>query len=94
MTTRGIDLLDLPQGTRLRLGESAVVEITGLRNPCYQLDGLQPGLMEAVLERDPVRGLVRKTGVMGIVIASGDVAAGDVIRVELPDLPHAALKAV
>lgn len=94
VTTRGIDLLGLPHGARLRLGESAVVEITGLRNPCYQLDGLQPGLMEAVLERDPERGLVRKAGVMGIVIASGDVAAGDGIRVELPEPPHAALKAV
>jgi MOSC domain-containing protein YiiM len=94
VTTRGVDLLGLPQGARLRLGESAVVEITGLRNPCYQLDGLQAGLMEAVLERDPVRGLVRKAGVMGIVIASGDVAAGDVIRIELPEPPHVALKAV
>ena len=94
VTTRGVDLLALPLGARLRLGESAVVEITGLRNPCYQLDGLQPGLMEAVLERDPERGQVRKAGVMGIVIASGDVAAGDVIRVELPDLAHVALKAV
>lgn len=94
VTTRGVDLLGLPQGARLRLGESAVVEITGLRNPCYQLDGLQPGLLEAVLERDPVRGLVRKAGVMGIVIAGGDVTAGDVIRVELPEPPHASLRAV
>lgn len=94
VTTRGIDLLGLPQGARLRLGERAVVEITGLRNPCTQLDGLQPGLMEAVLERDPARGLVRKAGVMGIVIAGGDVAAGDAVRVELPAPPHAALKPV
>lgn len=94
VTTRGVELLDLPQGARLRLGESAVVEITGLRNPCYQLDELMPGLMEATLERDPVRGLVRKAGVMAIVIAGGDVAAGDGIRVELPELPHTALKPV
>lgn len=94
VTTRGVDLLGLPQGARLRLGESAVVEITGLRNPCYQLDGLQPGLMEAVLERDPARGLVRKAGVMGIVIAGGDVGTGDKIRVEEPSLPHVALKPV
>lgn len=94
VTTRGIDLLDLPQGARLRLGESAVVEITGLRNPCYQLDALQSGLMEAMLERNPERGIVRKAGVMAIVIAGGDVAAGDGIRVELPDLPHMALKPV
>src|SRR5262245_18846126 len=84
VTTRGVDLLALPRGARLHLGSSAVVEITGLRNPCTQLDGLQPGLMEALIERDPARGLIRKAGVMGIVLAGGDVAAGDAIRVELP----------
>jgi MOSC domain-containing protein YiiM len=94
VTTRGVDLLDLPHGTRLRLGESVVVEITGLRNPCTQLDGLQQGLMEAVLERDPVRGLIRKAGVMGIVIAGGEISAGDKIQIEEPPPPHAALKPV
>lgn len=94
VTTRGVDLLALARGTRLRLGERAVVEITGLRNPCTQLDGLQPGLMEATIERDPNRGLVRKAGVMGIVIVGGDVAAGDAIGVELPPGPHEVLKPV
>jgi hypothetical protein len=84
VTTRGVDLLGLPTGARLHLGESAVVEVTGLRNPCAQLDRFQDGLMVACLDRDAEGGLVRKAGVMGIVIASGDVRAGDAIRVELP----------
>jgi MOSC domain-containing protein YiiM len=94
ITTRGLDLLGLPRGTRLLLGAHAVVEITGLRNPCRQLDGFQPGLMEAVLERHPERGLVRKAGIMGIVIEGGDVCAGDTVTVILPDGPHEALKPV
>jgi MOSC domain-containing protein YiiM len=94
VTTRGVDLLALPTGARLSLGEHAVVEITGLRNPCTQLDGLQPGLMEAVIERERERGLIRKAGVMGIVIESGDVAAGYAIRVALPTGVHMSLKPV
>lgn len=94
ITTRAIDLLGLPRGTRLHLGASAVIEVTGLRNPCYQLDGLQQGLMEAVLERDPARGLIRKAGIMAIVIASGEVGAGDMIGVEMPAGAHEALKPV
>jgi MOSC domain-containing protein YiiM len=88
ITTRGIDLLRLPVGTRLHLGAAAVVEITGLRNPCTQLDRLQPGLMEAVLDRDAQGHLVRKAGVMGVVRSSGDVWPTDPIRVELPPEPH------
>jgi hypothetical protein len=94
ITTRGIDLLGLPVRTRLRLGASAVVEITGLRNPCVQLDGLQSGLMAAVLDRDAEGGLVRKAGVMGVVVAGGEVHGGDAITVELPALPHAPLEPV
>ncbi len=94
VTTRGIDLLGLPRGTRLRLGGSAVIEVTGLRNPCTQLDGLQPGLMEAVIERDPARGLIRKAGVMGIVVAGGDAAAGDAVCIELPGGMHEVLQPV
>jgi MOSC domain-containing protein YiiM len=93
VTTRGVDLLALPTGARLRLGPDAVVEVTGLRNPCHQLDELQPGLLEACLERRPGE-LVRKAGVMGIVLAGGEVRAGDPIAVELPDGPHEALKPV
>src|SRR3954454_14173167 len=84
VTTRGIDLLALPTGTRLRLGAEAVIEITGLRNPCRQIESYQTGLMAAVLGRDPDGRLVRKAGVMAIVIRGGDVKAGDAIAVELP----------
>jgi MOSC domain-containing protein YiiM len=85
VTTRGIDLLALPTGTRLRLGVDAVVELTGLRNPCSQLDDFQPGLMGAVLARDVAGRLVRKSGVMAIVLAGGDVRPGDTIAAELPN---------
>ena len=94
ITTRGIDLLGLPTGTRLILGDEAVVEVTGLRNPCAQLDGFLPGLTAAVLGRDAEGNLIRKAGVMGIVIASGEVTAGDNIRVVLPPEPHKPLERV
>jgi MOSC domain-containing protein YiiM len=94
VTTRGVDLLGLPAGTRLHLGETAVVELTGLRNPCTQLDGILDGLMAATLDRDEDGGLVRKAGVMGIVLAGGEVRAGDPVRVELPSEPHRALEPV
>jgi MOSC domain len=94
VTTRGVDLLALPVGARLRLGGEAVVEITGLRNPCKQLDGVQSGLMAATLDRDGDGTLIRKAGVMGVVAAGGDVHPGDPIRVELPPAPHAPLEPV
>jgi hypothetical protein len=94
VTTRGIALLALPTGTRLRLGADALVELTGLRNPCTQLDRHEPGLMAAVLDRDADGAVVRKTGVMAIVLEPGDVAAGDPIVVELPPGPHVALAPV
>jgi MOSC domain-containing protein YiiM len=87
VTTQGIDLLALPTGTRLRLGETAVVEITGLRNPCIQLDRFQSGMMAATLDRDAEGNLIRKAGVMSIVISEGDVRPGDTIGVELPAGP-------
>ncbi|HEX8432919.1 MAG TPA: MOSC domain-containing protein [Longimicrobium sp.] len=94
VTTRGIDLLALPVGTRLRLGDAATVEVTGLRNPCSQLDAFQPGLMAAVLGRDARGGLVRKAGIMATVLAGGDVRPGDEIVVELPPEPHRPLDRV
>jgi hypothetical protein len=94
ITTRGIDLLALPTGAKLHLGEDAVVEVTGLRNPCAQLDGLQDGLMAAVLDHDADGQLVRKAGVMAIVIAAGEVRPGDAVRVELPFQPHRSLEPV
>lgn len=94
VTTRGVDLLDLPTGARLQLGDTAIVEVTGLRNPCVQLDRIQPGLMAATLVRDAGGRLVRKAGVMAIVLADGDVRSGDAIRVELPAEPHRPLAPV
>jgi MOSC domain-containing protein YiiM len=94
VTTRGIDLLGLPTGTRLCLGETAVVEVTGLRNPCAQLDHFQSGLTAAMLGRDEHGNLIRKSGIMGIVLAGGEVRAGDPIRVELPPEPHRPLEPV
>jgi MOSC domain-containing protein YiiM len=94
VTTRGLDLLALPTGARLRLGAEAVVEVTGLRNPCKQLDGLAPGLMGAVLARDASGALVRKAGVMGVVLEGGVVRRGDPIGVELPVGSHVPLAPV
>jgi MOSC domain-containing protein YiiM len=94
ITTRGIDLLGLPTGTLLRLGDEAVVEVTGLRNPCAQIDGFRKGLMRQVVERD-AEGEVRfKAGIMSVVVEGGVVRAGDPIRVELPDGPHRPLEIV
>ncbi|MFN3231845.1 MAG: MOSC domain-containing protein [Alphaproteobacteria bacterium] len=94
LTTRGLDLLALPRGTVLHLGPDAAVEVTGLRNPCHQLNKVAPGLMQACLDHTPDGGLVRKAGIMGIALISGMVRAGDNIRVELPAEPYQPLEAV
>ncbi|MPY67240.1 MOSC domain-containing protein [Deinococcus sp. SDU3-2] len=94
LLTRSLDLLGLPTGTRLHLGGEAVVEVTGLRNPCGQIDAFQPGLLAAVLGRDEHGGLVRKAGVMGVVLTGGVVRPGDVVRAELPPEPHQRLERV
>ena len=94
ITTRGVALLGLPAGARLCLGGMAIVEVTGLRNPCAQLDRIQPGLMAATLGRDKHGNLVREAGIMGVVIAGGEVRTGDPIRVELPPQPHRPLAPV
>ena len=94
VTTQGLDLLTLPTGTRLRLGADAVVVVTGLRNPCRQLDDFQAGLMQACLGRGPDGHLVRKAGIMGIVEEGGVVRAGDPITVVMPPEPHRPLERV
>jgi MOSC domain-containing protein YiiM len=94
VTTSGVDLLGLATGTRLHLGVSAIVEVTGLRNPCAQLDKIQKGLMAATLGRDEHGNLVRKAGIMGVVLAEGEVRPGDPIRVEPPPPPHRPLAVV
>jgi MOSC domain-containing protein YiiM len=94
VTTRGIDLLALPRGTILHLGDKAQIKVTGLRNPCRQLDDFQSGLLAAVLDRDEAGGLIRKAGIMGVVMAGGQVRPGDAIRAKLPERPHARLERV
>ena len=84
LTTRGIDLLAQATGTRLHVGGSAVLELTGLRNPCSQLDKFQRGLAAAVLDRDAAGNLVRKAGVMAVVLEGGEVRPGDAIRIVQP----------
>ncbi|MFF0754288.1 MOSC domain-containing protein [Streptomyces sp. NPDC004267] len=94
VTTRGIDLLGLPTGTRLHLGDEAVVEVTGLRNPCAQIDNYRHGLLKQVLGRDEDGRIVRKAGIMSVVLTGGEVRPGDAIRVELPAQPHRPLEMV
>ena len=94
ITTRGVDVLGLPQRARLYIGPAAIMEITGLRNPCAQIDQFIPGLLAAVVDRDANGNLIRKAGIMGIVLAGGEIRAGDPIRVELPTLPHLPLERV
>ncbi|MGW1542232.1 MOSC domain-containing protein [Streptomyces sp. NPDC002309] len=94
ITTRGIDLLGLPVGTLLRIGESAVLEVTGLRNPCVQIDNFQEGLLKQVVGRDQAGSIVRKAGIMSIVREGGVVRPGDAIERELPSGPHQPLDRV
>jgi MOSC domain-containing protein YiiM len=94
ITTQGVVLLGLPAGTLLRLGDTAVVKITGLRNPCLQIDNFQQGLLKQVVGRDGAGTLVRKAGIMSVVLAGGVVQPGDPIGVELPAGPHQALQVV
>ena len=94
VTTTGLDLLALPEKTLIRIGHSAVIEVTGLRNPCVQLNAFQPGLMDAVLDRAEDGTLIRKAGIMGVVRESGDVYPGDLLVVELPPEPHRRLERV
>jgi MOSC domain-containing protein YiiM len=94
VTTRGVDLTALPAGSRLRLGDGAVLEVTGLRNPCRTLDKVQRGLMKATLGRDGKGNAILRAGAMAVVLKGGDVAAGDPIAVELPAEPHRPLAPV
>lgn len=85
----GAGLIDLPVGTSLSFGDNGVVlAVTGLRNPCAQLDRFQPGLMQACLSRNADGTLRRLAGIMAVVINGGDIALDDVVRVGLPALPH------
>jgi len=94
ITTRGINLLALPTGTKLQVGSTALIQVTGLRNPCRQLDRHQTGLTGALLDREENGRLIRKAGIMGIIISAGEVRPGDSITVELPPEPHTPLDRV
>ncbi|GJQ37331.1 MAG: MOSC domain-containing protein [Anaerolineaceae bacterium] len=94
ITTRGIDLLRLPKGTRLHLGKEAIVEVTGLRNPCEQLDTYQDGLLKACVSKDEQGNIIRKAGIMSIVLVGGEVFPNDGIRIEYPPEPHVPLDVV
>lgn len=94
VTTRGIELLGLPTGTLLRLGETASVEVTGLRNPCHQIDGFQHGLLSRVVGRAADGSIVRRAGIMGVVRAGGVLRPGDRIEAILPAGPHRRLEPV
>ncbi len=94
ITTRGLDLLGLSRGTRLRLGDNALIEITGLRNPCHQINGLAKGLMAATLDKGADGSLIRKSGVMAVVVTSGDVRVGDAITLASVPMEFEALGVV
>jgi MOSC domain-containing protein YiiM len=94
ITTRDIDLLGLPVGTLLRIGDHAVLEVTGLRNPCLQIDNFQEGLLKQVVGRDEAGNIVRKAGIMSIVKQGGAVRPGDTIEAQLPSGPHRPLERV
>lgn len=94
VTTAGLDLLGLPRGTRLHLGEAAVIELTGLRNPCQQINGFRAGLLKHVLTTDESGEPVRRAGVMSVVLAGGVVRPGDMITIHLPPTPHQPLERV
>lgn len=94
ITTEGIALLALPRNSILHIGAQVKIQVTGLRNPCDQLNGLQEGLMKAVLDKDKEGNLIRKAGIMGIVIQGGEIILGDPIEVSYPPKPYQALERV
>ncbi len=94
ITTEGIELLSLPKDTLLNIGKTVIIKVTGLRNPCIQFDSIKKGLMKAVLDKDEDGNLVRKAGIMGVVLNGGEVKTGNKITVELPPKPHIKLEKV
>ena len=94
ITTRGIDLLNLPLGTRLHLGNRAIVELTGLRSPCKQIEDFQPGLLEQVVSRDVANKVLAKAGVMAVVLRAGEVQERCHIRVVCPAAPYVPLQMI
>lgn len=91
---RGLDLITLPRGTRLKIGEKAEIEVTGLRNPCHQIDSFRPGLLKHMVGRDAQGRVVLKAGIMGVVLEGGEARAGDPVVAILPPQPHVRLERV
>ena len=94
ITTEGVNLLGLPRHAVLEIGEHVRLEVTGLRNPCAQIDNFQKGLLSAVLEKGPNGELIRKSGIMTVVLTGGHVRAGDAINIRLPNPPFMPLERV
>ncbi|WP_439545238.1 MOSC domain-containing protein [Sandarakinorhabdus sp.] len=94
VTTAGIDLHALPRGTKLQFGRTATIELTGLRNPCVQIENFRPGLLSKVVKKGAGGEIARRAGVMAIVISGGDVAVGDAVAVLLPPKPWAVMERV
>jgi MOSC domain-containing protein YiiM len=94
ITTRKIDLLRLPKNTILKIGSSAEIQVTGLRNPCSQLDSIKTGLKQAVRDQDEEGYIIRKAGIMSIVLQGGDIFVGDEILIQLPNSPYEKLEKV
>ncbi len=94
VTTSGVDLLALPAGTRLHLGDEAVVEVTGLRGPCKLINQVADGLLKAVVATGRGKEVPQRTGVMSVVVVGGIVRPGDAVRVELPVGEHRVLQTV
>ena len=94
ITTEGLDLLALPRHAVLEIGANVRLEVTGLRNPCAQIDDFQKGLLSAVLDKGPNGELIRKSGIMTVVLAGGRVRSGDRINVKMPDPPFLPLERV
>ena len=94
ISTQGIELLDLPKDTVLNVGQTVKIMITGLRNPCKQIDSIKKCLMKAVLDKDAEGNLIRKAGIMGVVLEGGEINTGDKISIDLPEGPHIKLERV
>lgn len=93
IVTRGVDLLGLSRDTLLHIGEQVVLRVTGLRNPCTQIDAFAPGLLKEVALKTP-QGIVRKAGIMTVAEHGGIVRSGHSIKVVPPAGPHIPLKRV
>ena len=99
ITTRGINLVKLPLGTLLHLGETVTLRVTGLRNPCPLIEKYKTDLFKVF--RDDIEiadnevgykivegTLKKKAGIMSVVLTTGPITSNDTITVELPPRPY------